>query len=101
MTTTHFPVKKLPYRNELVVSAQFDVTEKFMIVIINNHDYKMTRKQANGVLKVARKSVKRGIFGVEKDLTLFMKNEKFDSLEELDKQIKDYKEQGFKVYYRR
>lgn len=72
-----------------------------MKVIINSHDYVMTRKQTKAVLKVAQKSVGQGIFGVEKDSTLFMKNEKFDSLEELDKHIKEYEKQGFKVYYRR
>lgn len=72
-----------------------------MKVIISDHDYVMTRKQAKGILKVAQKSVGQGIFAVEKDSTLFMKNDKFDSLEELNEHIKEYEEQGFKVYYRR
>lgn len=76
-------------------------SEYVMKLIINENVYEMTRKRAKAVLKVAQKSVGQGIFGVEKNLTLFMKNEKFDSIEELDKQIKEYEEQGFKVYYRR
>lgn len=76
-------------------------SEYVMKLIINENVYEMTRKRAKAVLKVAQKSVGQGIFGVEKNLTLFMKNEKFNSIDELDKQIKEYEKQGFKVYYRR
>lgn len=72
-----------------------------MKLIINENVYEMTRKQVNGVIKIARKRVVQGIFAVEKRRNVFLKNETFDSLEELDIHIKEYEEQGFKVYYRR
>ena len=70
-----------------------------MRVLLNNHLYDMDRKQFDGVLKVAKKAVKRGIYAVEKDGTAEMKKETYSNKSELEKVVKEYEEKGFKVYY--
>lgn len=79
-----------------------DVRQKvgvIMRVLLNNHLYDMDRKQFDGVLKVAKKAVKRGIYAVEKDGTAEMKKETYSNKSELEKVVKEYEEKGFKVYY--
>ena len=70
-----------------------------MRVLLNNHLYDMDRKQFDGVLKVAKKAVKHGIYAVEKSGTAEMKNETYSNKSELEKAVKEYEEKGFKVYY--
>ena len=79
-----------------------DVRQKVgvtMRVLLNDHLYDMDRKQFDGVLKVAKKAVKRGIYAVEKDGTAEMKKETYSNKSELEKVVKEYEEKGFKVYY--
>ena len=59
----------------------------------------MSKKQFNGVLKVAKKAVKCGIYAVEKDGTAEMKKETYLNKSELEKVVKEYEEKGFKVHY--
>lgn len=70
-----------------------------MRVILNKTVYEMTRKQFRGVLGIAKKSVKMGIYAVEKNGIVEMKNETFDSKEDLVKSVAEYAKNGFKVYY--
>ena len=70
-----------------------------MRVLLNDHLYDMDRKQFDGVLKVAKKAVKHGIYAVEKDGTAEMKKETYLNKSELEKVVKEYEEKGFKVYY--
>ncbi len=70
-----------------------------MKVILKDSIYEMNRKQFHGVLDIAKKSVKMGIYAVEKDGIVEMKNEIFDSKEDLKKSIAKYEKNGFKVYY--
>ena len=70
-----------------------------MRVLLNNHLYDMDRKRFNGVLKVAKKAVKHGIYAVEKDGTAEMNKETYSNKSELEKVVKEYEEKGFKVYY--
>ena len=70
-----------------------------MRVLLNGNIYDMDRKQFDGVLKVAKKAVKRGIYAVEKDGTAEMKKETYSNKYELEKVVKEYEEKGFKVYY--
>ena len=44
-----------------------------MKVLLNNSVYEMSRKQFSGVLSVAKKAVKHGIYAVEKGGTAEMK----------------------------
>ncbi len=73
--------------------------EDGMRVILNNSIYEMNRKQFRGVLDIAKKSVKMGIYAVEKDGIAEMKNEPFDSKEDLNKFVEEYARNGFKVHY--
>ena len=70
-----------------------------MRVLLNNHIYEIRKKQFDGVLKVAKKALKRGIYAVEKDGTAEMKKETYSNKSELEKVVKEYEEKGFKVYY--
>ena len=70
-----------------------------MRVLLNDHIYDMSRKQLNGVLKVAKKAVKHGIYAVEKDGLAEMKKETYSNKAELEKAVAEYESKGFKVYY--
>ena len=70
-----------------------------MRVLLNDHIYEMSRKQFDGVIKVAKKAVKHGIYAVEKDGTAEMKKEMYSNRAELEKAVAEYEEKGFKVYY--
>ena len=70
-----------------------------MRVLLNNHLYDMDRKQFDGVLKVAKKAVKHGIYAVEKGGRAEMKKETYSNKSELEKAVKEYEAKGFKVYY--
>lgn len=70
-----------------------------MKVLLNNSVYEMSRKQFDGVLSVAKKAVKHGIYAVENDGTAEMKKEMYPNKAELKKAVEKYEEKGFKVYY--
>ena len=70
-----------------------------MRVLLNDHIYDMSRKQLNGVLKVAKKVVRRGIYAVEKGGMAQMKKETYSNKAELEKAVAEYEAKGFKVYY--
>ena len=70
-----------------------------MKVLLNNSVYEMSRKQFRGVLSVAKKAVKHGIYAVEKDGMAQMKKETYSNKAELEKAVSEYEEKGFKVYY--
>ena len=70
-----------------------------MKVLLNNSVYEMGRKQFDGVLKVAKKAVKHGIYAVEKDGMAQMKKETYSNKAELEKALSEYEANGFKVHY--
>ena len=70
-----------------------------MKVLLNNSVYEMSRKQFNGVLNVANKAVKHGIYAVEKGGMAQMKKETYSNKAELENAVSEYEEKGFKVYY--
>ena len=70
-----------------------------MKVLLKNSVYEMSKKQFDGVLKVAKKAVKRGIYAVEKNGITHMKNVTCVEQYELEIAVKAYEEYGFKVYY--
>ena len=70
-----------------------------MRVLLNDHIYEMSRKQFRGVLSVAKKAVKQGIYAVEKDGMAQMKKETHSNKAEIEKAVAEYEEKGFKVYY--
>ena len=70
-----------------------------MRVLLNDHIYEMSRKQFRGVLSVAKKAVKHGIYAVEKCGMAQMKKETYSNKAELEKAVSEYEEKVFKVYY--
>ena len=68
-------------------------------VLLNNSVYEMSRKQFRGVLSVAKKAVKHGIYAVEKGGMAQIKKETYSNKSELEKAVSEYEEKGFKVYY--
>lgn len=70
-----------------------------MRVIVNDHVYEMTREQCEGVLKIASTQVPVGIYAVEKDDVLELKNERFRNQKQLNVGIVKYHHKGFKVYW--
>lgn len=68
-------------------------------VIINNNVYSMTRRQADGVLKVASEQISFGIYAVEKDGIIELKKEKCKSNAKLETLIRMFESKGFQVYY--
>lgn len=70
-----------------------------MRAIINNNVYDMTRKQADGVLKVASEQIPFGIYAVEKDGIIELKKEKCKSKAKLEILIRMFNSKGFQVYY--
>lgn len=71
-----------------------------MIVNINNSTYEMNSKQYKGVLKTASKAVDRGIYAVEKNTVAIMPNERYEDDISLRKNVDQYVEKGFKVYWK-
>ena len=69
-----------------------------MKVLLNNSVYEMSRKQFRGVLNVAKKAVKQGIYAVEKGGMAQMKKETYSNKAELEKAVSEYEANGFKVY---
>ena len=70
-----------------------------MRVLLNDHIYEMSRKQFDGVLNVAKKAVRRGLYAVENGGMAQMQKETYSNKSELEKVVKEYEEKGFKVYY--
>lgn len=69
-----------------------------MRVIINNNVYDMTRRQADGVLKVASEQIPFGIYAIEKDGIIELRKDKCRSKAKLKVLIQQFKSKGFKVY---
>ena len=70
-----------------------------MIVNIDASVYTMNRKGFRGVLKIASKAVKCGIYAVVKDDKAIMLNEKYEDIVSLRNAVAEYKKQGFRVYW--
>lgn len=59
----------------------------------------MNRKGFRGVLKIASRAVKCGIYAVVKDDKAIMLNEKYEDIGSLKNAVAEYKKQGFRVYW--
>lgn len=70
-----------------------------MIIAINDEPLFVTRKQGKEILRCAKDKVKLGIYAVKQCGYIELKNESYDTKESLEKAIKAYEAQGFKVYY--
>lgn len=70
-----------------------------MRVAVNNNIYDMNKKHLNGILNIAKKKIPFGIYAIQKDDYCELRKDKFDSEDELRKNIADYEAKGFKVHY--
>lgn len=68
-------------------------------MILNGNVYEMTRKQIDGTLAVVKKNFSKGIYAVEKDGIVEMKNQPYKYTKNLNKAVAEYVKRGFKVYY--
>lgn len=59
--------------------------------------YRMSRKEYQGLLKVASEQVSFGIYAIEKGNYAEFRNDKCQSVTKLKEMTRAYKQQGFKV----
>lgn len=69
-----------------------------MKVKVNKKIYRMTRKEYQGLLEVAREQVPWGIYALEKSDYAELRCDKCTSSTQLKAMIRSFKSQGFKVY---
>lgn len=69
-----------------------------MQVKVGNRMYRMSRKEYQGLLEVAREQVQRGIYALEKSDYAELRCDKCTSVTQLKAMIRAFKSQGFKVH---
>ena len=70
-----------------------------MKLIVEKSLYPMRKSEFKKVLNIASKNVPHGIYGVLKGDIGELKNEVYNSAEELEKAVNEYKKGGFEVFY--
>ena len=70
-----------------------------MKVKVSNNMYRMSRQQYEKLLNIASEQIPFGIFAIEKKGYAELRADKTDSMTQLKKMIRGFKEQGFKVRY--
>ena len=72
------------------------------IMVVNENVYEVTQKIINNTLKMVLEDCKKNkvnmIYALRKDNKFEMTKFKFDNSKEMDKQVKKYQDEGFKVY---
>ncbi len=71
-----------------------------MNVNMGTQTYEMSRKQAKAILGTAKKLANCNIYGIEKGNVVIMLNEKYEDDISLRKNVDQYVEKGFKVYWK-
>ena len=69
-----------------------------MKVIVMNRVYQMTKNQAQNLLKLAKEQVPMGIYALEKDKILELRNDRCKSKTQVKNLKRQFKKAGFKVY---
>ena len=69
-----------------------------MKVKVEKRIYRMSKKEYQGLLEVAKEQVPKGIYAVEKGDYAELRNDKCTSTTQLKAMTRAYKSQGFKVY---
>lgn len=69
-----------------------------MKVKVMNHLYRMSQKEFQGLLQVAREQVPLGIYAIEKQGYAELRYDKCDSVTQLKDLTRQFKTQGFKVH---
>lgn len=70
-----------------------------MKVIIGKSAWRMRKTEFKKMLSLASKQVSHGIYGVLKGDIGELKNEPYNSAEELEKAVNEYENNGFEVFY--
>lgn len=63
-----------------------------------NRVYQMSKNQAQNLLKIAKEQVPMGIYALEKEKTLELRNDKCKSKTQVKNLKGQFKKAGFKVY---
>ena len=63
-----------------------------------NRMYQMSRKEYQGLLKIAKEQVPFGVYALEKGNYAELRNDKCSSATQLKKLKRQFKQQGFKVH---
>ena len=69
-----------------------------MKVKVANRTYRMSRKEFQGLLQIAKDQVLRGVYAVEKGDYAELRNDNCSSTTQLKALIRQFRSQGFKVY---
>ncbi len=69
-----------------------------MRVEVMNRVYRMNHREYEGLLKIASEQVPFGIYAVERQDYAQLRRDKCESITQLKKQIRGFKEQGFQVH---
>lgn len=70
-----------------------------MKLIITDDMYELDEEKIRKVVNVGKNFVPHGIYAIEKDGIIEMKNEHYDNASDLSDAIDDYARNGFKVYF--
>lgn len=70
-----------------------------MKLILKGDMYELTRREVDGIIGVVKKNFTTGIFAVEKDGVVELKNKPYKYTKNLKKAVAEYVKRGFKVYY--
>lgn len=71
---------------------------KFMILVIDKHSYEMPPEAVTKILKMAKSYIPKGIYAVEDDGYVELKNETFETADELREAIVRYRMKGWRVH---
>lgn len=63
-----------------------------------NRMYQMSRKEYQGLLKIAKEQVPFGVYALEKGDYAELRNDKCSSVTQLKELKRQFKQQGFKVH---
>lgn len=69
-----------------------------MILVIDEHSYEMTPEAVTEILKMASAYTPAGIYAIEDDGYVELKNETFETAEELREAIIRYRMKGLRVH---
>lgn len=72
-----------------------------MVVLVGKRTYQMSRKEYNGLLKIASEQVPLGVYAIEKRNTAELRHDKCTSTGKVKELIRNWKRQGYKVYANR
>ena len=67
-------------------------------VKLNNRMWRMSHKEYQGLLEIAKEQVPRGIYAIEKKDYAELRCDKCESITKVKELTREFRKQGFKVY---